>query len=80
MSRGTTHRTVRIDDGLWNAAKVKAEAEGVNLSDVIRDALRAYVEQVDAARADAWDEGFTAAAEWPNEGANPYRTTTYRQV
>jgi len=43
MSRGTTHRTVRIEDGLWLSAKAKAEAESRNLSDVIRDALRAYV-------------------------------------
>lgn len=44
MSKGTTHRTVRIEDGLWDAAKTKAEAEGANLSDVIREALRTYVE------------------------------------
>lgn len=43
MSRGTIHRTVRVEDGLWEQAKAKAEVEGVNLSDVIRDALRAYV-------------------------------------
>lgn len=45
MSRGTIHRTVRVDDTLWTAAKTKAEAEGTNLSDVIRDALRAYVSE-----------------------------------
>jgi predicted DNA binding CopG/RHH family protein len=44
MSKGTIHRTVRIDDALWMAAKAKADAEGVNLSEVIREALRAYVE------------------------------------
>lgn len=44
MSKGTTHRTVRVDDELWLAAKAKAEAEGENLSDVIREALRAYVD------------------------------------
>lgn len=43
MSRGTTHRSVRVEDELWLPAKDKAEAEGTNLSDVIRDALRAYV-------------------------------------
>lgn len=48
MSRGTTHRTVRIEDGLWVAAKAKAEAEGVNLSDVIREALRVYVSEPSA--------------------------------
>jgi predicted DNA binding CopG/RHH family protein len=44
MSRGTIHRTIRIDDALWTAAKAKADAEGVNLSEVIREALRAYIE------------------------------------
>ena len=44
-SRGTTHRTVRIEDGLWAAAKAKADADGVNLSEVIRAALKAYIEE-----------------------------------
>jgi hypothetical protein len=44
MSKGTTHRTVRIEDGLWEAAKVRADAEGVNLSEVIRAALVLYAE------------------------------------
>lgn len=43
MSRGTTHRTVRIDDVLWEEAKEVAKERGENLSDVIRDALRQYV-------------------------------------
>ena len=43
MTRGTTHRTFRAEDELWLPAKAKAEAEGRNLSDVLRDALRAYV-------------------------------------
>ena len=45
MSKGTTHRTVRIEDGLWYAAKAKADANGANLSDVIREALRQYVSE-----------------------------------
>jgi metal-responsive CopG/Arc/MetJ family transcriptional regulator len=45
VSKGTTHRTVRIEDALWERAKAKADAEGVNLSAVIRDALRLYVEE-----------------------------------
>ena len=45
MSRGTIHRTVRVDDELWNAAKEKAEAEGVSLSEVIRQALQAFVDR-----------------------------------
>lgn len=43
-TRGTTHRTIRIDDGLWEAAKAKAEEEGRNLSEIIREALREYAE------------------------------------
>lgn len=43
MSKGTTHRTVRIEDGLWEAAKALADERGDNLSDVIRQGLRAYV-------------------------------------
>ena len=47
MSKGTIHRTVRIEDGLWQAALVKAKERGESLSDVIRQALRAYVERED---------------------------------
>lgn len=39
----TPHRTVRIDDELWDAAKDKAKAEGVTVSDLVRDALRKAV-------------------------------------
>ena len=47
MSRGTTHRTVRIEDGLWEKARALAAERGESLSDVIRDALRVYVERED---------------------------------
>jgi hypothetical protein len=43
MSRGTKHRSIRVEDALWDPAKAKADKEGVNLSEVIREALRAYV-------------------------------------
>lgn len=43
MSKGTTHRTVRIEDGLWEEAKATAIERGDNLSNVIRDGLRTYV-------------------------------------
>lgn len=43
MSRGTIHRTFRIEDDLWLPAKAKAEAEDVNLSDVVREALRVFI-------------------------------------
>ena len=45
MSRGTTHRTVRIEDALWDAAKTAAKENGENVSDIIRKALQQYVDQ-----------------------------------
>ncbi|MBP3044845.1 hypothetical protein KKR91_01355 [Arthrobacter jiangjiafuii] len=45
MSKGTARRTVRIEDELWDAAKTKAEAEGTDLSNIIRGALRGYLEE-----------------------------------
>lgn len=36
-------RPAWVDAKLWLPAKAKAEVEGTNLSDVLRDALRAYV-------------------------------------
>ncbi len=39
----TPARNVRIDDGLWDAAKAKAATEGRALSDVVRELLRRWV-------------------------------------
>ncbi len=39
----TPHRTIRIDDALWNASQRKAQSEGRTISDVIRQALRKYI-------------------------------------
>jgi hypothetical protein len=39
----TKLRNVRVPDGLWNAAKEKAAAEGRTLTDVILAALQRYV-------------------------------------
>ncbi|MDH6282833.1 ribbon-helix-helix protein, CopG family [Prescottella agglutinans] len=43
MSKGTTLRNIRISDELWEAAKLRAEAEGRTVSDVVREALTAYI-------------------------------------
>jgi hypothetical protein len=48
MSKGTTHRTVRIEDGLWQAALAKAANEGRNVSDVIRELLTRWVKEDEA--------------------------------
>lgn len=45
MSAGTTKRAVRIEDALWQPALTLAKERGDNLSDIIRNALRAYVEE-----------------------------------
>lgn len=39
----TPLRNLRVPDGVWNAAKVKAEAEGRTLTDVILACLRRYI-------------------------------------
>ena len=43
MSRGTTIRSVRVPDELWDAALACAAAEGRALSETVRDALADYV-------------------------------------
>ena len=47
MSKGTTKRSIRIEDELWDKAKAQAEYRGDNLSDIIRAALRDYAESQD---------------------------------
>ena len=44
MARGTPLRAFRIDDDLWEQARARAATDGVSLSEVVRDALRRYVE------------------------------------
>lgn len=45
MSRGTTHRSIRIPDDLWEAARKKAAAEGRTISDILRESLEQYVQE-----------------------------------
>lgn len=81
MSKGTPHRPIRIDDETWAKAQAKAARLGTSASASARELLEAWVEEEGTStQADAWDEGFTAAAEYPNEGTNPYRSTSYRQT
>lgn len=44
MTKGTKQRSIRIDDELWNEAQEIAKSNGDNLSFIIRDRLREYVE------------------------------------
>lgn len=44
MSKGTPHRTIRVPDDVWFPAKEKANGDGRELSDLIREFLRSYVE------------------------------------
>lgn len=43
-SKGTPPKAVRVEPGLWAAAKEKAAERGETVSDVLRRALVAYVE------------------------------------
>jgi hypothetical protein len=44
LSKGTTLRAVRVPDELWTAALEATAERGETVSDVIRRALREYVE------------------------------------
>lgn len=39
----TPHRTIRVPDDVWKPAVVKAQSEGRNLSELIREWLIEYV-------------------------------------
>jgi len=41
----TPIRAIRVDAELWEAAQTKAAEKGVNLSAIIRDALRQYIQE-----------------------------------
>jgi len=41
----TPLRAIRIDSELWEAAQATAAANGENLSAIIRDALRVYIQE-----------------------------------
>lgn len=41
----TPLRSIRVDEDLWNQAQSAAKDRGDNLSAIIRDALRAYIEE-----------------------------------
>jgi len=44
-TEGTTRRSVRVEDAIWDAAKQAAHERGDNLSEIIRAALRAYIDK-----------------------------------
>ncbi|MQA96266.1 MAG: ribbon-helix-helix protein, CopG family [Streptosporangiales bacterium] len=39
----TPNRTVRVPDEVWREAQEKAEREGKDVSEVVRDCLRRYI-------------------------------------
>lgn len=41
--KGTPRRTIRVSDEQWKAAQKKAEKEGRDVSDVLRECLDKYV-------------------------------------
>lgn len=82
MSRGTKQRAFRCENELWDNAIGSAGERGDNLSEILRQALRQYVEDAEARHmlADAWDEGFDegrsgdADSELTTQPTNPYRS------
>lgn len=42
-AEGVRVRNVAVHDDLWEAAKARADADGISVSEVIRQALTAYV-------------------------------------
>jgi negative regulator of replication initiation len=44
MPRGTTIRSIRVSNEVWDAAKAATELEGETISDVVRRALIEYAE------------------------------------
>lgn len=50
---GTTRRTIRIDDAVWDRAKALASRRGESVSDVVRAGLLTYITNAD-------DHGFEA--------------------
>lgn len=45
MPPGTRLRNIRVDDELWSAAMAKAESEGRNVSEVVRELLTRWVKR-----------------------------------
>lgn len=45
MSAGTPKRPIRIPDELWDAVRAKAEAQGMNASEVTRKLLTEWLQQ-----------------------------------
>lgn len=44
ISNRTPTRTVRVEDAVWQKAKVKADREGKNISEAVRLLLQGYTE------------------------------------
>ena len=45
MSKGTTHRTIRINDQLWSAATRQATQNGTTVSQAIRAWLTEWAQE-----------------------------------
>jgi hypothetical protein len=73
MIGDTPRRTIRVDDELWDASQAKAKKNGNNLSAIVRDALRQYLEGSDNKVIS--DEAVEAAAkalwELDNDSSHP---------
>lgn len=45
MSRGTPQRGIRIEEDLWAEVKARADTEGINVSELVRQLLRGWLEK-----------------------------------
>lgn len=68
MSRGTTPRTIRISDDLWELVRTQAGAENMNVSDLIRSLLRGWLNQHQSGQMN--DEAVDAAAKGKSYGTS----------
>lgn len=58
------HRMVRVEDDLWEAARIAAAATGTTRAAVMRDALHAFVSRVAAELDQQGGDWQTAARLW----------------
>lgn len=72
MPRGTTLRNIRIPDDLWDAVLRKADDEGRNASEVVREYLNAWVLRPPHMEANAVLDLYVKYVEYDNAGDGKY--------
>lgn len=44
MTRGTTRRSIRMDDDFWQEVQAGCAADGINVSELVRGLLRGWLD------------------------------------